>query len=429
MNGEPQQRRKQVNGVWYERNVHGGWVPVGQPATATMSSSPSPRSPETTQDTPVQLPVAQPEVASGQTTDVLEARESPKKSRKKRVGVVIAVVLGLMVATLAAGAWWYQTALKPVAASGDNVRVTVKAGSSPAMIGDLLYAHNLIRSPLAFDMYTRLTNNRGNLQMGTYTLSPTLSLNEIVEHLTSGKVDTYTLTIFSGEALRPPLKSTSTDGKDVRSVLLRAGFTPEQVDAAFMATYDSPLLAGRPAGGSLEGYIFPDTYTVDSSMSAEQFIAQTLQTYEKVVEKNDLRAKFKARGLSLAEGITLASIIEKEMGRYTADMPQVAQVFYTRLAMKMQLGSDVTAYYGADRIGAPRAVTVDTPYNTRMHTGMPPGPIGMPSEAALIAAANPAPGDYVFFLSGDDGKNYFARTDAEHQKNIVDHCQVGCSIP
>lgn len=430
MSTSPQSRRQLVGGIWYERTANGGWAPVEQPVVPTQS----PFTPMN--KTPVaSVPQPSDEKSREQTAPVAPGGEIapqgapvPKKRRKKWLAVLL-VIVGLVLSAAAAGVWWYQSSLRPVSGSEQNVRVTVEAGSSPAMIGELLYTNDLIRSTTAFDLYTRLSGNRGNLQMGTYTLSPSLSMSEIVEHLTSGKVDSYTITIFSGEALLPPLRQTGNDGKDVQSVLKRAGFTDAQVAAAFAASYDSPLLGKRSSGASLEGYIFPDTYTVDSSMTAEQFIAQTLRTYEVVVQKNDLRAKFAKQGLSLHEGITLASIIEKEMGRFTADMPQVAQVFYTRLAMKMQLGSDVTAYYGADRIGASRAVTVDTPYNTRLHTGMPPGPIGMPSEAALIAAANPASGDYVFFLSGDDGKNYFARTDAEHQKNIANHCQVGCSIP
>lgn len=108
-------------------------------------------------------------------------------------------------------------------------------------------------------------------------------------------------------------------------------------------------------------------------------------------------------------------------------MPQVAQVFLKRLRSGMPLGSDVTAYYGADKIGAKRAVTVDTPYNTRIHAGLPPGPVGAPGLAALKAVAYPATGEYLYFLSGDDGTTHFALDDAGHEANKV-HCKKLCAM-
>jgi UPF0755 protein len=129
----------------------------------------------------------------------------------------------------------------------------------------------------------------------------------------------------------------------------------------------------------------------------------------------------------LYQAITLASIVQREEPDATSQK-QVAQVFYLRLAKDMPLGSDVTAYYGADQIGAERAVTVDTPYNTRIHTGLPPGPIATPGLTALQAVAAPASGDYLYFLSGDDDVTYFAHTDEEHEANIKAHCQIKCAI-
>jgi UPF0755 protein len=128
----------------------------------------------------------------------------------------------------------------------------------------------------------------------------------------------------------------------------------------------------------------------------------------------------------LYEGITLASIVQREAST-PADQQQVAQVFYSRLAIGMQLGSDVTYQYIADKTGVARDPGLDSPYNTRRYTGLPPGPIAVPGSSALLAVANPAEGDYLYFLAGDDGATYFARSLAEHEANIVDHCAVNCS--
>ena len=131
--------------------------------------------------------------------------------------------------------------------------------------------------------------------------------------------------------------------------------------------------------------------------------------------------------MSLYQGITLASIIQREVNA-EGDQRQVAQVFLLRLKDDISLGSDVTYQYIADKTGVPRDPGLDSPYNTRVVKGLPPGPISAPGRLALDAVANPATGDYKFFLSGDDDKTYFGRTQAEHEKNIADHCKMKCQI-
>lgn len=123
----------------------------------------------------------------------------------------------------------------------------------------------------------------------------------------------------------------------------------------------------------------------------------------------------------------MASIIQREVAT-AEDAAQVAQVFKLRYDQGMQLGSDVTYQYIADKTGQPRSVDFDSPYNTRRYVGLPPGPISSPGLASLKAVGNPAPGDFVYFLSGDDDKTYFARTNEEHERNIRDHCQKKCQI-
>ncbi len=147
--------------------------------------------------------------------------------------------------------------------------------------------------------------------------------------------------------------------------------------------------------------------------------------YEEVVN-NNLVEGFKQQGLNLYEGITLASIIQRES--IGGDEPQIAQVFYLRLSIDMPLGSDVTYQYIADKMGVTRDTNLDSPYNTRRYPGLPPGPIAVPGIAALKAAANPAEGDYLYFLSGDDDITYFSRTLEGHEQNIVEHCQKKCQI-
>jgi len=192
--------------------------------------------------------------------------------------------------------------------------------------------------------------------------------------------------------------------------------------------------SGKPAGSDLEGYVFGDTYKGSSDASVEAILQQTFNEYAQVIKDNNLVEAFKQQGLTLFQGITLASIVQREApasvsAESTAARAQIAQVFYSRLRSGMPLGSDVTFIYAANMRGVPPISTLDSPYNTRIVTGLPPGPIATPGLAALKATAAPASTDYVYFIAGDDRQTHFARTLKEHQANIAQFCKVGCDQP
>lgn len=340
---------------------------------------------------------------------------SPKKGKKKLVWI-IATLLGLVVAALAGVFVWYMTQLSPVDSQNTNkTLITIKSGSTPTNIADTLKEEGLIRSSAAFLWYTRAEGVQNNLQAGAYRLSPSESTQEIVEHLQNGNVDSFDITFLPGETLAQNKKT-----------LIASGYSEQEVDKAFGATYNSPLFEGKPASADLEGYIYGDTYRFGSGATVESILEHVFEKYYQVIESNGLVAKFKANGLSLYEGITLASIVQRES--IGGDEPQIAQVFYKRLSIDMQLGSDVTYQYIADKTGVPRDTNLDSPYNTRRYTGLPPGPIAVPGLNALKAVGSPAQGDYIYFLSGDDDITYFANTLEEHEANIVNHCKVKCQI-
>lgn len=356
--------------------------------------------------------------------------EPPKQRRsRKKIAAIIAGAIVLLLVILGAGAFaWYQNALQPVAPNDKNqTRVTIVAGSSPSEIGQLLEQKQLIRSSTAFDIFTRITATRSRLQAGTYRLSPSESTSQIVDHMVSGHVEDFTVTFYPGATLTDATDTPANKKTDVQTVLRRAGFSDEEILAAFEKNYDHPLFTSKPAGTSLEGYVYGETYNFASDATVEDILTRTFDEYYKVLQENKLIPAFKRQGLSLYQAITLASIVQREVPK-PADQKQVAQVFYKRLAIGMELGSDITAYYGADKIGAKRSVAVDTPYNTRIHKGLPPGPIASPGLSALQAVAHPAEGDYLYFLSGDDDVTYFARTNDEHEKNIRDHCKIKCAV-
>lgn len=350
------------------------------------------------------------------TASGLQLKHKQSKKPKKLLFVAGVSVVVLIVAFVVGGFIWYQTQLRPAdASSGELRKITIANGAGPKAIAKQLKENGVIRNEQAFSLYTRITGTQNKLQAGTYRLAPSESTQAIVNHLVDGNVDTFSIRFLPGATLA-----------ENRDVLIKAGYSVEEVDAALQGSYSSPLFDGKPSGGDLEGYIYGETYNFSSNAAVEDILNRTFEQYNQVITENDLVAKFKAQGLTLYQGITLASIVQREA--IGGDEADIAQVFYNRLSNGTMLGSDVTYQYAADKMGVPRDTNLDSPYNTRRYTGLPPGPIAAPGSAALLGTASPSGHTYLFFLSGDDDKTYFSTDLAGHEANIKAHCQVKCSI-
>ncbi len=365
-----------------------------------------------------QLPQTPPAPAAPVPQPITTPIPLQKKSKKKMLLWSLGGLVAALLLAVGGTFWWYTAQLAPVDSSDMTKRVvTIEAGSTPSQIAEYLAEEQLIRSKTAFLWHARFEGVQNNLQAGAYRLSPSESTPDIVTHLSNGKVDTFDITFLPGATLA-----------DNREVLLDVGYSAAEVDAALGKSYNSPLFEGKPASADLEGYIYGETYAFGTGASVESVLEYTFEHFYGVVQKHNLVERYKARGLNLYEGITLASIIQREASSTPGDKPQIAQVFFSRLAINMPLGSDVTYQYIADKTGVPRDVNLDSPYNTRRYTGLPPGPIAAPGEGALQAVAQPAQGNYLYFLSGDDDVTYFSRTFEEHEANIAKHCKIKCQI-
>lgn len=312
----------------------------------------------------------------------------------------------------------YTQNLQPVSAAQRSQQVTIPLGSSVKQIATILKDEGLIRETWAFEWYIRNNNLRDKLQAGTYALRPNQGVAEIATILTQGKVATDTVTILPAQRLG-----------QIRTTLINSGFKEEDVDAALNPDLytDHPALVDKPAGADLEGYLYPETFHKTASTKPETIIRLALDETQKRLTP-DIRAGIVKQGLTVHQGVILASIVEQEVSN-GEDRKVVAQVFLRRLRENIQLGSDVTAFYGAILAGKePKisSVSLDTPYNTRIHTGLPPGPISNISGSSLSAVANPANTNYLFFVAGDDGKTYFSNTQAEHEALTRQHCRKLC---
>lgn len=338
------------------------------------------------------------------------------KRNKKRIlasaFITAVVVLGLM---LAGARIWYVVNLRPVLAEPSPTRFIVNEGESEQVIAKNLKNGDLIRSELAFKTYVKNSKFSGKLKAGAYELDGTQSTPEIVEILGGGKEASVLFTIAPGLRL-----------DQIKSRFIKAGYSEAEVNSAFDPSQykKHPALMGKPEEASLEGYLYPESFKITALTPASSIVKQSLDEMAKRLT-SDRISRFEAEGLNTHQAIILASLIEEELS-IKEDKRIVAQIFLKRLREGISLGSDVTYIYAAAVFGGIESPELDNPYNTRKYTGLPPGPIANVSESSLDAVAYPADTDYLFFISGDDGKTYFAYTLKEHEENIRKYCQKIC---
>ncbi|HKR81571.1 MAG TPA: endolytic transglycosylase MltG [Candidatus Saccharimonadales bacterium] len=333
----------------------------------------------------------------------------------RRFLVAVAALLVAALLAMVAIRYVYNQNLKPVSSSTKSVSVTIESGTSSKAIAGKLKKLGLIRSTWAFEWYISSKEVRAALQAGTYSLQPDQSTPQIVEQLTHGLIATHLVTILPAQRL-----------DQIRVAFKNAGFSTDQINRALDPTNyaKNATLVDKPAGASLEGYLYPDSFQKDSDTKLSTIVNESLTEMGQHLTP-DIRAAFAAQGLSTYQGVILASIVEQEVSN-ASDRAQAAQVFLTRLRSGISLGSDVTAFYGAVLAGQKPSVNYDSAYNTRLHTGLPPTPISNVSDSSLQAVAHPANTNWLFFVSGDDGKTYFSHTVQEHEQQTQQYCHKLC---
>lgn len=342
---------------------------------------------------------------------------STNRSWLKLFMIVVPILLIFLAVSYIAVDGWYKSNLRPIAASeGREVVVVVEPGSSLRTIAAQLQDAKVIRNGTVFTWYVERQNSRAELQAGTYRFNTAQSVEEIVKMLADGSVATNLFTILPGRRL-----------DELEQEFIEFGFDEAEVSAAFNAKYDHPLFAKAPANATLEGYIFPETYKLNVDSHPKDILVASFDQFYKHIDAN-VRAGLSKQNLSLHQAVILSSIIEQESGNPT-DNPAIAQVFLKRLKRNMALGSDVTFFYAAAVTGQKPSPELDSPYNTRIHKGLPPGPIGNFNLAALEAVVKPADTDWLYFVAGDDGKTYFSKTEEEHQKLVDQYCLKKCLLP
>ncbi len=247
---------------------------------------------------------------------------------------------------------------------------------------------------------------RKQIRAGEYEITGTLSPAEILEKLVRGEIKSYTVM----------LPEDITVNEVARRLLVDKLINEKE----FMAlVVDREFLASLGIGAeSIEGYLFPETYQFDRSMTTKEVIRVIVRQFWKEITP-ELRSRAEKMGLTLNEWVTLASIIGKESGN-REEKPIISAVFHNRLKRGMKLQSDPTAVYHLERAGTPvktvrrSHLQTDTPHNTYRITGLPPGPIANPGIDSLRAALYPAKADYLYFVAKNDGSHEFSATLTAH---------------
>ena len=288
---------------------------------------------------------------------------------------------------------------------GNAVRVIIPRGASFRAAADSMAAAGVVGSPFAFRVYARLNGRDRQIQAGTYLLRPGTHWSDLVAEMNGGVGIVNRVTIPEGFTIA-----------QITPVLMRAlNTSSDSVDAAVR---DSALRArvADPAE-TLEGYLFPDTYVFAPGTSAREAVTEMVKRFEREW-KPEYDTAAVALGRNRHEIVTMASIVEKE-ARLPEERPVIAAVYYNRLKDNMPLQADPTVQYALGRHTERvlyRDLTIDSPYNTYLHPGLPPGPIASPGGASLRAALAPAKVPFLYFVAAPDGHHEFRATMAGHEQ-------------
>jgi UPF0755 protein len=276
-----------------------------------------------------------------------------------------------------------------------------------AQVVNLLDEKGLIRSRLLFRAMAYFHSAPQQIKAGEYEFSRTLPQGEILRKLMDGEVKKHAVVVPEGFTVRKIAERLAAKGLVEEKEFLRLAR-----DKEFLTSLKIPA-------ATAEGFLFPDTYHFDRTMDART-ILKTMSDRFQVKVTGAMIEQARAQGLGLMEWVTLASIIEKETGR-KEEMPLVSAVFHNRLRIKMPLQSDPTVIYGIENFDGNltrRHLERQNPYNSYLNRGLPPGPICNPGMDALAATLNPAPVDYLYFVSRNDGSHQFSTTLAEHNRAV-----------
>jgi len=327
----------------------------------------------------------------------------------KRLGIVLLVLL----VAAAGAAWWMKVRIETPyrAFAGADVFVELPTGSGVAGIGDRLAAAGVVPDALTFRVAAQVAGVERRLQAGEYRFAQPASPRDVAERIAHGDIYKHPITFPEGLTI-----------EEMAAIFGRSGLgTAEDFTTA---AHDTSLIGNLdPDARSLEGYLFPSTYTLPRKAGAAGTVQAMIAEFTKSFDAQ-MRLDAEAARMTPRDVVTLASIIEKETAR-PEERAIVSAVYHNRLRSGMLLQCDPTVIYALMLAGTWNGnirrgdLQIDSPYNTYRYPGLPPGPIASPGRPSLEAAIHPADVPYRYFVSRNDGTHVFATTLEEHNRNVL----------
>lgn len=350
-----------------------------------------------------------------------------KKKEVKTVRKIVAIIAGVaLLIVLIVGFIGYKyinSALQPVDEQATTeISVEVPLGSGISSISQLLEEKEIIKNATVFKYYAKF-QNESSFQAGNYTFTQSMTLDEIIQTLKTGKLyrePVFTITVPEGLTLEEIAsvigKNTSYTKKEVFAKL-----TDEKFVDMMMSEFPDLLtddIKGKNVRYALEGYLYPATYPFfEEKPTIEDIVREMINAMDTIVL--EYKEAIDAKDMTVHEFLTFASLLEEE-ATATTDRETIASVFYNRIEVDMPLQTDPTVLYALgshkDRV-LYSDLEVQDPYNTYVNKGLPPGPIAGAGKTSLEAVLSPSDTDYLYFLADSKGVNHFAKTFEEHQEN------------
>ncbi|MEO6913694.1 MAG: endolytic transglycosylase MltG [Candidatus Baltobacteraceae bacterium] len=330
------------------------------------------------------------------------------RALRNLIGLVIAIAIASCVIVAAAAIWFSHAVHGDVSLPRQSTRVIIPRGSTFSEITRELAAQQVIQNPLAFRLLARLRHEDNAVRAGEYRFAPHQSESDILRRLLHGGAQVAIwVTIPEGFTARQIADRLSDSG-------LGSG------DALYDAFMRDSIVVGPDRTKNLEGFLFPSTYLLPIGASPSAIEKVLTGQFRKELPSNAVSAARKLH-LSIPQIVTVASLVERE-AKADNERALMAGVYYNRLRLQMPLQVDATLEY---TLPAHKTVLTDAdvgrddPYNTYKHAGLPPTPIANPGEPSLIAAFDPKPSAYLYYVSKGDGHSAFAKTLAEHNANVA----------
>ncbi|MDP9238277.1 MAG: endolytic transglycosylase MltG [Chloroflexota bacterium] len=348
----------------------------------------------------------------------------------------MAAIVAAFAVALTAGLAWFvmqtpgavfsdenEHRIPPFQSSGGTTLIIVTQGESAKAIGDNLQQKGVVRSAKLFEVLVGVTGVQNSLEAGDYEFDAGLPAIEVVKRIAEGKTASRDVLIPEGRRI-----------EEVADLLEKAGVIGKQEFlTAAKQQYSEPVLQQTQLA-SLEGFLFPATYAFNRNEKPAVVVDRMLQAFQDQVAN---KVQFEGQDLTLDQAITLASIVEREAVN-PAERPMIASVFLNRLRIGIPLQADPTVQYAVAQSAASVAqygywkteltvddLKIDSPYNTYVHPGLPPGPIASPGLASIEAVVRPASTNFLFFVAKNDGtgSHAFAETLEEHLRNVEKYQQ------